>query len=107
MSNIVFTDEQVLFCGPPPANSKKPPRTKWQRIAEAVKTQPGEWAYLGLQPIQTAWRINKGLFPAMRNGSWQAVARRSGYHRKQEVWVRYLGDFDSAAAFLNVEEVAA
>lgn len=51
-------NEQVIFCGPPPTRAGKKRLTKWRRIANTVKTRPGEWAYLGEQHSAAAWKIN-------------------------------------------------
>lgn len=95
-------NEQVIFCGPPPARASKKRLTKWQRIADTVKTRPGEWAYVGEQNKSTAWRINNSQIKAMRDGIWQAVSRPTGYPDRSEVWVRYLGETD---LFAQVERL--
>ena len=95
-------NEQVIFCGPPPTRAGKKRLTKWRRIANTVKTRPGEWAYVGEQNNMAAWRINNRKVSAMREGIWQAVSRPTGYPYRSEVWVRYLGETD---LFAQVEQL--
>ena len=88
MSEIRFEELPALRRGPATAG------TKWARIAEQLRSRPGDWAHvLTANSVQgsgsMAYYLRRGGPKAWPRGAFEAVARKvDGEYR---VYARYIG----------------
>ncbi len=94
----IIPDPGDLVWGTPPGGSSagRPAGvSKWNPMAEALKTRPGEWAMISPDAASTAgYSITTAKLPCWEpKGSFEAVARSAeglAPHRAQ-IWARYVG----------------
>ena len=68
--------------------------SKWLKIAQALREQPGQWAHVDTRPrpniaAATANGINRGIYGGMPVGDFEAVSRI--VDGQARVYVRYIG----------------
>lgn len=84
---------------PPPRRGRPPGMTReqdvpWARVGEALRSWPGQWAWVATSPNNDSARVaagqmRRGERRAMGPGPWEVVVRTvDGAHR---IYARYTG----------------
>jgi len=83
---------------PPVQTAGRPHSKKWAAVADALKSNPGEWAVVAenVSPT-TAHLIRSGSLKAFApKGAFEAVTRGNKNNRAESVYARYVGSTVSA-----------
>lgn len=77
---------------PPPKTTRS--GSKWDPIAKALKSRPGQWACIGRNiPTTVVTDINRGTLICWRpEGAFEAVTRNHTDRWKADVYARYVGE---------------
>ena len=79
---------------PPPRPPRKQPGSKWDPIAKALKSRPGQWACIGRDiPTSIIPVINDAKLKCFQPaGAFESVSRNHTARWQADVYARYVGD---------------
>lgn len=92
MTNPYDPPDKLEWEAPPGSTTRK--GSKWDPIAAALKSRPGQWACIGRNmPTGIVTTIRKGGLICFRpEGAFEAVVRNHTGRWSGDVYVRYVGD---------------
>lgn len=94
----------VVEFGEPPMSQRDIKAERWRKVVEELKNNPNTWGKVGIYAPGIATALRKGLYRQFLEGKpedmppgewmrlhWQVHALKVADHKKDEIWVRWLG----------------
>lgn len=94
----------IVEFGEPPVSRRDQKRQRWQAAANELRNRPMQWGKVGIYSPGIATALRKGYYKQFLDGKpeeilpdqwmrqmWEIHAVKVADHKKDEIWMRWLG----------------